>query len=69
MGEWEDLVPRMAREGNLVVTFFGGSVPYVLNPLPNGRFQLIGEAYVYGVLHGQCSRDWAEKKVEVFVLT
>jgi len=62
------LAPWMAREGDLVAIFFGGNVPYVLRPLPNGRFQLVGEAYVYGVMHGECSRDWAEKDVETFVL-
>jgi hypothetical protein len=62
------LAPWIAQKGDVVVIFFGGDVPYVLRPLPNGGFQLVGEAYVYGAMHGECTRDWTEMDVEVFVL-
>lgn len=45
--------PRSLREGDEVWILHGGSVPFVLRPQPNGNYQLIGETFVYGVMHGE----------------
>lgn len=31
----------------------GGSVPYILRPLPNGNYHFLGESYMYGVMQGE----------------
>lgn len=47
------LAPKCAQPGDLVVILFGFTVPYILRDLLNGEFQLIGEAYVYGIMDGE----------------
>jgi hypothetical protein len=51
--------------GDVVVVFRGGSVPYVLRPLPGGEFQLLGEAYCDGVMDGEIV---GRRPVEEFIL-
>ncbi|CAA9967087.1 HET domain containing protein [Pyrenophora teres f. maculata] len=44
---------RSLRAGDEVWVLHRGSLPFVLRPLPNGRYRLIGESFVYGVMHGE----------------
>lgn len=52
--------PRCLRVGDRIVVLLGGDVPFAVRPLPGGdggsgeRFQLLGSAYVYGVMYGEC---------------
>lgn len=45
------LVPHMAKSGDHVVVFYGGTVPYVLREVPGG-YLLVGDSYVHGIMHG-----------------
>ena len=45
--------PRSLSEGDEIWILNGGAVPFVLRPLPNGNYRLIGESFVYGVMHGE----------------
>jgi hypothetical protein len=45
--------PRSLRQGDEVWILNGGSLPFVLRRLPNGNSRLIGESFVYGVMHGE----------------
>lgn len=45
--------PRSLREGDEVWILHGGSVPFVLRRQSNGNYRLIGEAFVYGIMHGE----------------
>jgi len=49
------LDPSNAECGDLVCIFSGGRVPYVICPLPDGSgaFLMVGDAYVYGLMHGE----------------
>ncbi|KAJ4987004.1 hypothetical protein SVAN01_07545 [Stagonosporopsis vannaccii] len=51
------LGPENMQEGDHVVVLLGSPVPHVLRPVPNRlfdeRFELVGECYVYGVMHGE----------------
>ncbi|KAF9467034.1 heterokaryon incompatibility protein-domain-containing protein [Collybia nuda] len=47
------LVPVNAEVGDLICILFGASVPLVLRRKIDGRYQLIGEAYVYGIMDGE----------------
>ncbi|OAL48315.1 HET-domain-containing protein [Pyrenochaeta sp. DS3sAY3a] len=47
------LGPRYMRAGDLVVVFCGGELPYVVRPLEDGLFRLIGECYCDGVMDGE----------------
>ena len=46
-------VPMGAEPGDIVCTLLGGSVPYILRPRPDGYYNLIGEFYVHGLMHGE----------------
>ncbi|KAL8636772.1 MAG: hypothetical protein Q9228_005871 [Teloschistes exilis] len=46
--------PRNVAEGDEVWLLQGARVPFVLRPnLENGRYQLIGQSYVHGMMHGE----------------
>ena len=50
------LVPNAAREGDVICVLFGGQMPLVLRP-KREFFELIGEAYVYGIMDGEAMQD------------
>lgn len=31
----------------------GADIPLLLRPLSNGKYQLVGQAYVHGIMHGE----------------
>ncbi|CAO2657858.1 Nn.00g071180.m01.CDS01 [Neocucurbitaria sp. VM-36] len=45
--------PRSLRAGDEVWVLHRGGLPFVLRPQPNGHYRLIGESFVYGVMHGE----------------
>ena len=49
------LVPHGTKEGDIVFVVMGADVPYVLRPYDDG-YELIGEAYVQGVMDGEAIR-------------
>jgi len=47
------LVPAIAEIGDIIIIIFGATVPFVVRKLDGGRAQLIGEAFVYGIMDGE----------------
>ncbi|RSL73967.1 hypothetical protein CEP53_000556 [Fusarium sp. AF-6] len=46
--------PGAARPGDQVWVLAGGRVPFVLRPQEEkGKFELVGDAYVHGIMHGE----------------
>jgi hypothetical protein len=45
--------PRSLRKGDEVWILHRAGLPFVLRPQPNGNYWLVGEAFVYGVMHGE----------------
>jgi hypothetical protein len=45
--------PKSVDVGDQIWILAGANVPFVLRPMANGRFQVIGEAYVHGIMHGE----------------
>ena len=45
--------PLDSRVGDEVWILAGAITPFVLRPLDGGHRQLVGEAYVHGVMHGE----------------
>ncbi|KAI0875946.1 heterokaryon incompatibility protein-domain-containing protein [Hypoxylon argillaceum] len=46
-------IPIGAALGDRICVLVGGETPYVIRPTAQGRFRLIGEAYVDGVMDGE----------------
>lgn len=48
------LRPEGTKEGDVVAVFLGAELPYALRPAEDvGRWLLVGDAYVYGVMDGE----------------
>lgn len=42
------------KEGDLICVFLGAGVPFLIRPIGNrGLYMLIGECYVYDIMHGE----------------
>ncbi|KAI5373407.1 hypothetical protein J4E82_007929 [Alternaria postmessia] len=53
--------PHAMIPGDVVVMLHGAEVPFVLRPVDNGLWRLIGECYLYDVNEGRVHREWKEK--------
>ncbi|KAL8917298.1 MAG: hypothetical protein Q9208_008019 [Pyrenodesmia sp. 3 TL-2023] len=47
------LGPKVMETGDVVCVLFGGKMPFVLRPWDDGRFLLVGECYVHGLMQGE----------------
>lgn len=47
------LVPSDAQTGDVICVLLGGPTPYLLRPVDDGNYILVGECYVYGLMNGQ----------------
>lgn len=47
------LIPDDAQIGDVICVLLGGPTPYVLRPVGDGDYILVGECYVYGLMNGQ----------------
>ena len=53
--------PQAMIPGDVVVVLHGSQVPFVLRPVDNGLWRLVGECYHYDVNEGRVHREWEEK--------
>jgi hypothetical protein len=60
------LVPAHSRPGDIVCIIFGADVPFVLRDVGEGEYQLIGEAYVFGIMDGEFVKG--DSREEIFCL-
>ncbi|KAF2811751.1 uncharacterized protein BDZ99DRAFT_519003 [Mytilinidion resinicola] len=51
------LAPSIAEPGDSIFVLKGGAVPFLLRPSESGSWELIGEAYVHGIMKGEV---WSE---------
>ncbi|KAM7211973.1 Heterokaryon incompatibility protein (HET) domain containing protein [Rhypophila decipiens] len=51
------LFPKMTEQGDQVVILKGGRVPLVLRAKGNGYVELVGEAYVHGIMDGEAVNE------------
>lgn len=45
--------PMWLRPGDIVVIFCGGPTPYIIRKAGKGRFKLVGEAFMHGLMYGE----------------
>ncbi|KAF4833672.1 hypothetical protein CGCTS75_v003478 [Colletotrichum tropicale] len=46
-------VPMRAKKGDLVCILFGSEVPFVVRREAGGKYSLVGECYIHGIMYGQ----------------
>jgi hypothetical protein len=57
-------VPEISREGDEVWVLDGGKVPFILRPSAEGDgYQLVGEAYVQGLMFGEWFKSKAQEEI------
>lgn len=62
------LGPRYTVAGDEVCILYGTQCPLVIRPTNNkGRYLIVGECYVYGVMHGEVLEKLPESKIEEFI--
>ncbi|KAI0160696.1 heterokaryon incompatibility protein-domain-containing protein [Xylariaceae sp. FL1272] len=61
-------VPLDTQMDDLIVVFFGASVPFVVRRVYGDHYQFMGECYVLGVMEGEAMEDLPEDKVQDFYL-
>jgi hypothetical protein len=49
--------PEAVQDGDKIAILFGGKVPYVLR-MEDGKFELIGECFVAGLMEGEAVTKW-----------
>lgn len=47
------LAPRAAKAGDLVCVLLGSDSPFLLHPLANNQYQLVGHCYAHGIMNGE----------------
>ena len=52
--------PKIMREGDIIVVFHGGDVPYVLRP-HGDHYLLLRACYVHGIMYGEAMKAHIEK--------
>lgn len=57
------LGPNALLADDVVCVFLGGIVPFVLRP-GQGRYQLVGDAYVHGLMDGEALGHWEAGQLE-----
>ena len=58
--------PPILQKGDRVVILLGGSMPFAIRPTHQGRYRLIGEVYVLGIMHGEFMTE--DRLIEDFLL-
>lgn len=58
--------PRSLKEGDEVWVLHRGGLPFVLRPQTNGHYRLIGESFVYGIMHGEALQQ-RRKRCDVVI--
>lgn len=60
------LAPESVEVGDIVCVFLGGKLPYILRERADGKFRLIGEAYVHGIMYGEAWEAKEPPNLEIF---
>ena len=58
------LGPERLEKGDLICIFFGGNIPFILREGHEGQYELVGETYVHGIMHGEWMKD--DPNIEAF---
>lgn len=60
------MVPNHAQEKDVICSFLGGSVLYVLRKQKDQSYKLVGDCYLHGFMYGE---GFHTGKNEVFVIS
>lgn len=56
-----------AREGDKICVFAGARVPFIIRDRQDGTYELLGDAYIHGIMHGEAMNwegiEWEDIKL------
>ncbi|GKT64829.1 heterokaryon incompatibility protein [Colletotrichum tofieldiae] len=61
------MLPREARPGDAVCVLLGSEVPFVIRPTRQGMYEMIGDAYVSGIMDGEALSSGMYDQVDVML--
>jgi hypothetical protein len=63
-------IPDEARQDDLIGLLFGGHAPFVLRPIQDGTYRMLGACYVHGIMRGEAmgSEEWIEENAQEFTV-
>lgn len=63
-------VPVRARKGDIICILYGADVPFVIRREGGGKYSLVGECYMHGIMNGEAFRmaELKDQAEEVFTL-
>ncbi|GKT45804.1 uncharacterized protein ColSpa_05985 [Colletotrichum spaethianum] len=61
------MIPREARVGDMVCIFIGAELPFVIRPTLQGMYEMIGDAYVSGIMDGEALVSGIYDQVEIIL--
>ncbi|KAF2127469.1 HET-domain-containing protein [Dothidotthia symphoricarpi CBS 119687] len=53
---WLGMGPSSLRVGDRVFVVPGANIPFIMRRLDPGHYEVIGEAYIHGIMHGEANR-------------
>ena len=63
-GGFVGMAPLTAMAGDKVVVFVGAELPFIIKPMQNGTYRLLGEAYCHMIMDGEAL---TMEKVDIFL--
>ena len=64
-GGFVGMAPLAAMAGDKVVVFVGAELPFIIKPMQNGTYRLLGEAYCHMIMNGEAL---TMEKVDIFLV-
>jgi hypothetical protein len=64
-GNYLGIAAQSLQEGDAVWVLAGAAVPFVLRPLKNREWKVVGEAYVHGIMSGEVLRDFSLQSEQI----
>ncbi|KAK5123142.1 hypothetical protein LTR85_003340 [Meristemomyces frigidus] len=60
-------VPEAAKEGDEVLLVQGAPFPFVVRRLASGRYKVVGDAYIDGIMHGESWKERVDEQTTVLI--
>ncbi|KAH7095536.1 heterokaryon incompatibility protein-domain-containing protein [Paraphoma chrysanthemicola] len=57
------LGPSYMRSGDMIVVLSGGTIPFIIRPVDEGKYRLMGECYCDGIMDGEIVTQRAKEEI------
>lgn len=64
--DYVGLGPLLMQENDIICLIYGAKVPFLIRRRGDGAYLLVGECYVYGLMHGEGMSMGVEQDIVLF---